>query len=128
MFSYNNQNINKLIELALEEDCVNSDITTRLTVGDDEISNAFIVAKEPCILCGDFIPKLCSEIAKMPLEIVPIEKDGTFLKGDGTKVVSLKGSAKYILSLERFSFPLELDILPIPLPFQQYVCHVSGIL
>ncbi|MDR0800067.1 MAG: carboxylating nicotinate-nucleotide diphosphorylase [Endomicrobium sp.] len=93
-------NVSNLIDLALKEDSVFDDITTKEFVSNDKRAKAVLIANNPGILCGTdiFIKvfKTVDEKCKVSLKI----KDGSQIKR-GDKILEITGHACAILSGER---------------------------
>jgi nicotinate-nucleotide pyrophosphorylase (carboxylating) len=100
MYFFVSPAINQLINLAIEEDIINSDMTSIYTVKENTIINAHIIAKEDMIFCGGvMISPILEKIDKNVKFEIKI-KDGEFIK-KGTEVVTFEGNAISILSAER---------------------------
>ena len=100
MYFFVSPAIYKLIDLALEEDIINSDITSVYTVDEDKEIEAQIVAKEDMIFCGGVIVGAVLKKIDESVEYDIKVKEGDFIK-KGTVCVSFKGKAISILSAER---------------------------
>ncbi|WP_456418760.1 carboxylating nicotinate-nucleotide diphosphorylase [Methanocaldococcus infernus] len=93
----------KVLNEALKQDIGFMDITTELL--DDKEIKAYIVAKEPCILCGiNFIKEFFEQHNVKGKVIKP---EGSFCEG---KVLELYGSSKTILTLERTALNLLMHL------------------
>lgn len=94
--------INKLIDLAIEEDIGSGDVTSEAIFFGDEISEANIIAKDSGIFCG-------GKVIKKVYEKIDPEMEVTILKNDGEEIskgeiaVYLKGHTKSMLLGERIS-------------------------
>ena len=100
MYFFVSPAINRLIDLALEEDIINSDMTSLYTVDENKNINAHIIAKENMIFCGGILIKpILGKIDSM-VEFDLKVKDGDFIK-KGTECVTFEGNAISILSAER---------------------------
>ncbi|MDR1941532.1 MAG: carboxylating nicotinate-nucleotide diphosphorylase [Endomicrobium sp.] len=93
-------NTNKLIEIALAEDKVFQDITTKEFISKDKKARAVLIANKPGVLCGidifEKVYKTISSACKVESKI----KDGSLLK-KGDKILKITGPASAILSGER---------------------------
>ena len=94
-----NQIIN-LINLAINEDEVNQDITTKLSISKKLKCRMFIKSKNKGILFGIQVVKLILKKIDKKIKIKIFKSDGNKLK-KGTKVLSLEGKAQSILKSER---------------------------
>ncbi|MDR2395463.1 MAG: carboxylating nicotinate-nucleotide diphosphorylase [Endomicrobium sp.] len=107
------KNIDTLIKLALKEDGVFNDITTKEFVANDKKASAVLVAKKPGILCGvNVFVKIFKTIDK-DCKVTLKLKDGTKIK-PGDKILEIYGLAKTILAAER-----------IALNFLQYLSGIA---
>ena len=94
-----NKFVEKLINLALEEDCVFEDITSRLTINNNQCQ-AGILAKEDFVLCGIELIEIIKKISKFEFSIKLNFKDGDFVRNKDV-IAILEGPAITILALER---------------------------
>lgn len=92
--------VKKLIALALEEDLQFGDITAALTVDANRVASATVVSKERMIVCGTGIASLVNEVWNGGLSVEVLVSDGNEVK-EKTPLISLKGKATTLLSLER---------------------------
>jgi len=100
MYFFVSPAINKLIDLALEEDIINSDMTSIHTVEENTVIKGHIIAKQDMIFCGGvMIEPLFNKIDKNIKFDIKI-KDGEFIK-KGVECVTFEGNAISILSAER---------------------------
>jgi nicotinate-nucleotide pyrophosphorylase (carboxylating) len=94
------KNIDILIKLALKEDSVFKDISTREFIPEGKKAKAVLFAKKHGILCGiDIFVKVFKKIDKNCKISVKLT-DGTKIK-PGYKILEIDGSAKTILAAER---------------------------
>ena len=100
MYFFVSPAILKLIELALDEDIINGDVTSLYTVEENKDANAHIIAKEDMIFAGGFIIKPILEKIDKNVSYEIKVKEGEFIK-KGTECVIFKGNAISILSAER---------------------------
>ncbi|MBF0483947.1 MAG: carboxylating nicotinate-nucleotide diphosphorylase [Candidatus Omnitrophica bacterium] len=92
--------IDHTIHLALVEDAHDMDITTNFLILPSSISEAYIVSKEPGILCGiDIVKRLFKKLDKN-MHFKTSFKDGDALK-PCDKVLEIKGKTRAILTGER---------------------------
>lgn len=92
--------LDKIIELALEEDLSLGDITSDTIFTDGTQAKAVITAKEDLVLCGVDIAKQVFLAVDEALQFTALKKDGDFIK-KGEKVVEISGLALSILKAER---------------------------
>lgn len=97
----------KIIELALQEDCVDNDITSDLTIDDKSQSSFQINARENLVFCGKMVvEEVFLQLKQMP-KFQESQIDFNFLCQDGEEVESGnnilvgQGDSKLILVAER---------------------------
>lgn len=100
------------IRIALKEDGVKADITTKLFVPAQKTTKAVLVAKEDCVVCGLDVLRLVLKIMDKNIEFKSVKRDGDFIKKGG-KIACIKGKARFILGAERVML--------------NYICFLSGI-
>jgi len=100
MYFFVSPSLNTLIDLALEEDMINGDITSIYTVEKDKKTKGKIIAKEDMVFCGGIIiePILKKIDGSVKFDI-KIEEGKSIKKG--TECVIFEGNAISILSAER---------------------------
>lgn len=101
-----------IIHTALAEDINYVDVTTDYLIGDDDTTEAYLVAKDEGVLCGIDIAKRVFEILDETIVFDIKIKDGAQVK-KGDIIATLSGSTKNLLKGERTA----LNILQ----------HMSGI-
>ena len=89
-----------LINLAINEDKVNQDITSKLSVSKKLKCKMFVKSKNEGTLFGIHVVKLILKKIDKKIKIKIFKSDGNKLK-KGTKVLSLEGEAQSILKSER---------------------------
>ena len=94
-----NQIIN-LINLAIIEDKVSQDITSKLSISKKLKCRMFVKSKNVGILFGIHVVKIILKKIDKKIKIKIFKSDGNKLK-KGTKVLSLEGKAQSILKSER---------------------------
>lgn len=92
--------IEKIIQLAIEEDLGLGDITSDNIFNAEDRARAVIVAKEDLVLCGMDIARQTFWLVDEELSFKPLKKDGDFVK-KGEKVLELEGRTLSILKGER---------------------------
>lgn len=92
--------ITRLIDLALEEDLPQGDITSEITIAADARGAAQIVAREPMIICGiELIGEIFSRIDPR-IAVREEASDGAFVNERET-IATVKGSLRALLAGER---------------------------
>lgn len=89
-----------IIISALKEDIGAGDITSSVIFEKDITLLAHIAAKEECILAGMDVAKLVFDAVDEKIMFTPLFEDGSRIKKN-KRVLSVRGSAKSILSAER---------------------------
>ena len=89
-----------IIISALKEDIGSGDITSSTVFEKDVSVMAHIVAKEECVVAGMDVARWVFDAVDEKLAFIALCKDGDRIK-KGKRVISVKGSAKNILSAER---------------------------
>lgn len=92
--------IEKIIQLAIEEDLGLGDITSDNIFTPQDRARAVVVAKEDLVLCGMDIARQTFWYVDETVTFTPLKKDGEFVK-KGEKVLALEGATLSILKAER---------------------------
>ncbi len=92
--------LDKIIELALQEDLSLGDITSDTIFSPEDRAIAAITAKEDLVLCGMDTARQVFDAVDSKLIFRPLKKDGDFVK-KGERVLELEGSVLSILKAER---------------------------
>ncbi len=117
--------VEKIIDLALEEDIGKGDLTTELLFPDDIECHAVIRCKEKGILAG--LPVANSVFRKLDssVEFSESKKDGDIIK-TGDVIVKIRGSQKSILTGERLALNIIQRLSGIATTTSKYVQAVEG--
>jgi len=109
--------VRESIKLALKEDLgdIGVDVTTESLVPPEAYAEAHLVAREKCVMAGVGVAREVFVQLDAGLEIEELVSDGTPVE-DGTSVMTIRGSAKSILTAERTA-----------LNFIQRMCGVATI-
>ena len=102
----------RLLQRAIEEDIGSGDITTELTVPEGKKATAWILSKGEGVLAGVGAAAQVFALVGPQLQVFCLLQDGAPVR-EGEKVMTIKGSARAILTAER-----------VALNFLQ---HLSGI-
>ena len=94
-----NQIIN-LINLAINEDKVSQDVTSKLSISKKFKCKMFVISKNEGILFGTYMVKLILKKIDNKIKVKIFKSDGSNLK-KGMRVLSLEGKAQSILKSER---------------------------
>jgi nicotinate-nucleotide pyrophosphorylase (carboxylating) len=104
--------VQKIIELALEEDATRDDVTSKLVIPADLEANATLLAKAEGILAGVDVFAAIFKALDKKVEVEILKHDSSCLV-HGDPVAVVRGRARSILAAERTAMNL--------------VCHLSGI-
>lgn len=94
------KNTKILIDLALEEDGVFNDVTTKTLISQNKKAKAVLIANKPGILCGVNIFVEVFKTIDRKCRVHPIKSDGDKIK-KGDHILEISGPAYAILSGER---------------------------
>ena len=120
------QAVQRVIDLALEEDQAFFDATTIATVGDsDARATADLVAKEPGVLAGIEVAQQVFATLDPHSEFVNYHSDGDAVE-PGVSLATVHGRAAAILSAERSALNLLQRMCGIASRTAQYVAAVKG--
>lgn len=92
--------IKNIIEQALKEDAVTQDVTTKILIPKDKVSNACIVIKENAVICGLEIVKALFKKLDPNIHFHNLYKDGDYVSKK-SKIAILKGKTRALLAGER---------------------------
>jgi nicotinate-nucleotide pyrophosphorylase (carboxylating) len=114
---FKRKEVRESIALALREDLgdIGVDVTTESLVPKEAWAEAHLVAREPCVISGVEVAKEVFKQVNAELEVEILVEDGAVVE-PMTTVMSIKGSAKSILTAERTA-----------LNFMQRMCGVATI-
>ena len=117
--------INKLIELAIDEDISNGDATSIAIVPEDVKTEGRFVTREECVCAG--LPVAEAVFKKLDSEIVWVShcNEGDILKL-GACMATVKGNARAILTGERTALNFLQRLCGIATTTMRYVSAVKG--
>lgn len=92
--------IDKIIELAVEEDFGLGDITTDNIFSETDTAKAAFIAKDEMIVCGGNIAKAVFNYVDPSIKFKMLKKEGEYVK-KGTKLAEVSGPALTLLKAER---------------------------
>ena len=118
--------VNKLLDLAFEEDIGTGDVTTESIFPDDAVCEAVIKSKEDGILAGLPIAKTVFEKLGTLHDWNEVKKDGEFIT-NGDILVRMSGSPKQILSGERLALNILQRLSGIATLTSKYIKKVEGL-
>jgi nicotinate-nucleotide pyrophosphorylase (carboxylating) len=116
--------IQNLVRTALAEDIGAGDITTEAAIPADQLTEATIVAKEPCVVAGlPLVEAVFTQIDRT-IAVTLLAKEGDAVK-DGTRVCTIKGPACGILTGERTALNFLQRLSGIATLTHQFVAKVA---
>ena len=92
--------IDKIIELAVEEDFGLGDITTDNIFSETDTAKADFIAKDEMVVCGGNIAKAVFNYVDPSIKFKMLKKEGEYVK-KGTKLAEVSGPALTLLKGER---------------------------
>jgi len=104
--------IRRIIDIAMDEDRVQNDITTNILIDKKQISESYIISREDAVICGNALVKEVFKKFDAKATVVSYHKDGDRIKKN-EPVLFLKGPTATILSCERVAL--------------NFLGHLSGI-
>ena len=119
------EQVNRIIDLALAEDTGGGDITSRILLPADLVGRADIVAKEEGILAGGDIARLVFVRVEPLLEVELLIPDGEGLKAGG-RVATIGGNVAGILKAERVALNFLSRLSGVASETARYVARVKG--
>ena len=112
--------IEKIVQLALEEDLGLGDITSDNIFSAQDRAKAVIVAKEDLVLCGMEIARQVFWLVDESLVFTPLKKEGEWIK-KGEQVLALEGRTLSILKGERVALNFMQRMSGIATASREYV-------
>ncbi len=119
------EQVDRIIDLALAEDTGGGDITSQILIPADLAGRAAIVAKEEGILAGGDIARLVFVRAEPSLAVELLIPDGEGLKA-GDRVATIAGNVAGILRAERVALNFLSRLSGVASETARYVARVKG--
>lgn len=120
-----NNTIDRIIQIAMDEDFVDRDVTTQNLVDKNQISQAYILSREDAVICGNDIVKKIFQKIDTQVKVFSYHKDGEDIKKN-EPVIFLKGPTRSILSCERVALNFLGHLSGISTLTAEFVKLVSG--
>ncbi|MGD0017525.1 MAG: carboxylating nicotinate-nucleotide diphosphorylase [Verrucomicrobiia bacterium] len=117
--------IQAIVRAALAEDVGAGDITTEAAIPSDARAEAAIVAKEPCVVAGLALVEAVFHELNSKVQIKLLVNEGDIV-AKGTRVCSLAGSARAILTGERTALNFLQRLSGIATLTREFVEAVAG--
>ena len=121
---YNTQ-IDKIIELALEEDIGSGDITTLSTIPEDTRAHGRFIAKQDTVICGIDIAKKVFHKIDGSVEFTAYFSDGDKIK-TGDIIAEVDGNARSMLTAERCALNIMQRLSGVATRTSECVAMVKG--
>ena len=119
------EQVSRIIDLALAEDTGGGDITSRILLPADLAGRAAIVAKEEGILAGGDVARLVFVRVEPSLEVELLIPDGEELKAGG-RVATIGGNVAGILKAERVALNFLSRLSGVASETARYIARVKG--
>ena len=119
------EEIDDFIERALEEDIGRGDLTTNVTIPEDIVFKAAMVAREDIVVCGIDIAMRTFELMVPDFVGEPQAEDGQKV-AKGTVLATVSGNARAILAAERTALNILQHLSGISTEVRKYVDAVEG--
>ena len=121
------EQINKIIDLALYEDTAWGDATSEILIPPEQKGKAVIIAREEGVLAGGDIARLVFLRVEPSLKVEVLITDGERLK-QGDTVATITGSVVSILKAERVALNFLGRLSGIASETARYVARMKGLL
>lgn len=117
--------IRNIVQAALAEDIGGGDITTETAIPADQRAEAYIVAKESCVVAGlPVVEEVFAQIARAVV-VKSLVAEGDVVE-KGTRVCALDGPARGILTGERTALNFLQRLSGIATLTRQFVDEIAG--
>jgi nicotinate-nucleotide pyrophosphorylase (carboxylating) len=117
--------VRPLIELAVEEDRGQGDMTSEILFGDDVIGKAYIVSREEIVVCGMPVIKEVLRIYDKQIKLKVFVKDGRHAYV-GCRLAVIEGPLRSMLTAERVMLNFLQRLSGIATTTRKYVRAVQG--
>ncbi len=117
--------VRPLIQMAIEEDLGNGDVTTNLLFQDSELAKATIVSREEIVVCGVPVVKEILRQYDERLKITPHARDGQAAHV-GNTLATIEGPLRSMLSAERVMLNFLQRLSGIATTTAKYVRAIRG--
>lgn len=115
--------VEKLIDLAFEEDIGSGDVTTENLVAPESMGSGQIVAKEPLVLAGLAVARLVFERLDPRITWQPHRTDGDVV-ATGTAVLTVSGKLRALLTGERVALNFLQRLSGIATQVRAYLAEI----
>lgn len=117
--------IKDILERAFQEDIPMGDVTTDSIVPEEEVSRAYLKAKQEGVIAG---LEVCMEAFRMldpQVKLEPLVRDGQFVE-NGTKILLIEGKSRALLKAERTALNLLQHLSGIATLTRMFVEKIIG--
>lgn len=119
------EEIDDFISRALDEDIGRGDLTTNVTIPEDAVFRASLVARQDIVVCGIDIAMRTFELMVPDFEGDAKVRDGD-KAAEGTILAAVSGNARAILAAERTALNILQHLSGISTEVRKYVDAVEG--
>lgn len=119
------EDMEKLVERALEEDIGDGDITTELVLKEEQFAQTSIIAKEEGILAGVEMAEISFNKVDETLQVETVLEDGEPFKQDMT-IMKISGNGSSMLKAERVALNFLGRLSGIATLTSKFVSNVEG--
>jgi nicotinate-nucleotide pyrophosphorylase (carboxylating) len=122
---YDTFQIDRLIELWLAEDIGSCDLTAQLMIDEDAQSTFHMNAREPMVIAGINVAQRIFNIYDPSLKVTKLVRDGDQVS-KGTRILTVSGSARSILTTERPALNILQRLCGIATQTAKYQAAIEG--
>jgi len=119
------ENMEKLVERALEEDIGDGDLTTELVLKEEQFAQTSIIAKEEGILAGVEMAEISFNKVDETLQVETVLEDGEPFNRD-TTIMKISGNGSSMLKAERVALNFLGRLSGIASLTSKFVSNVEG--
>jgi nicotinate-nucleotide pyrophosphorylase (carboxylating) len=122
---YDSFQVDRLIELWLAEDIGSCDLTAQLMIDEDAQSTFHMNAREPMVIAGINVAQRIFNIYDPSLKVSKLVRDGDKVE-KGTRILTVSGSARSILTTERAALNILQRLCGIATQTARYQAAIEG--
>jgi nicotinate-nucleotide pyrophosphorylase (carboxylating) len=122
---YDSFQVDRLIELWLAEDIGSCDLTAQLMIDEDAQSTFHMNAREPMVIAGINVAQRIFNIYDPALKVSKLVRDGDKVE-KGTRILTVSGSARSILTTERPALNILQRLCGIATQTARYQAAIEG--
>jgi nicotinate-nucleotide pyrophosphorylase (carboxylating) len=125
MVSLDLDKVREIVRTALDEDIGSGDVTTRMTIAEEIIAEAVILAQESGVVAGIPVVELTFQAISGEVQVKRRRQDGQRVDGDDV-ILQLRGPARAILTAERVALNFLQRLSGIATQTARFVQAVEG--